>query len=195
MTLLTEAVIFAAQAHDGALRKGTDIPYLVHPMEAAAIAASLTGDEELLAAAVLHDVIEDCGVSEGELRVRFGARVAHLVFAESQIPQGDPKESWEARKREAIERLRSASREEKLVALCDKLSNMRAIGRDYDKDGEAIFFKFHQHDKRRHAWYYRSCLALLEDEWGKTEAWRELSDLVSHVFPETAEELLGERAV
>ncbi|MDO5379125.1 MAG: HD domain-containing protein [Clostridia bacterium] len=195
MTLLTQAVIFAAMKHDGALRKGTEIPYLVHPMEAAAIAASLTGDEELIAAAVLHDVIEDCGVSARELEERFGARVARLVFAESQISQGDPKASWEARKSRAVERLRSATREEKLIALCDKLSNMRAISRDYERYGEAVFFKFHQHDKRRHAWYYRSCLELLRDEWEDTDAWQELRDLVLSVFPSQQEEILSEKAV
>lgn len=195
MTLLTQAVIFAAVKHDGALRKGTELPYLVHPMEAAAIAASLTDDEELIAAAVLHDVIEDCGVSKQELKERFGARVAQLVFAESQIPQGDPRASWEARKREAVERLGGATREEKLIALCDKLSNMRAISRDYERDGEAIFFKFHQHDKRRHAWYYHRCLELLRDEWGDTDAWQELRSLVLRVFPAQQEEMLGERAV
>lgn len=195
MTLLTQAVIFAAVKHDGALRKGTEIPYLVHPMEAAAIAASLTGDEELIAAAVLHDVIEDCGVSKQELKERFGARVAQLVFAESQIPQGDPGASWEARKREAVERLGRATREEQLIALCDKLSNMRAISRDYERDGEAIFFKFHQHDKRRHAWYYHCCLELLRGEWEDTDAWQELHSLVLRVFPAQQEEMLGERAV
>jgi len=195
MTLLTQAVIFAATAHDGAVRKGTDIPYLVHPMEAAAIAASLTSDEELLAAAVLHDVIEDCGVTAQELETRFGARVAGLVFAESQVPQGDPRESWVARKREAVRRLRVATPEEKLIALCDKLSNMRAISRDYERDGEAIFFKFHQHDKRLHAWYYHSCVELLRSEWEDTDAWRELRGLVLEVFPTAPEQLLGERAV
>ena len=67
MTLVTEAVIFASQKHDGMLRKGTDTPYIVHPMEAVAIAAALTSDEDILCACALHDVAEDCGVTESEL--------------------------------------------------------------------------------------------------------------------------------
>ena len=63
MTLVTQAVIFAAQAHDGAARKGSEIPYIVHPMEVVAIASTMTDDPQVLAAAALHDVMEDCGVT------------------------------------------------------------------------------------------------------------------------------------
>ena len=102
MTLVSDAMIFAACAHDGMLRKGTNVPYIVHPAEVAAIASTLTDDPEILAAAVLHDVIEDCGVSWQELAQRFGARVAELVLSETQERCGDPRMTWEARKRAAI---------------------------------------------------------------------------------------------
>ena len=79
LNLVSRAVIFAAAAHDGQVRKGTDIPYIVHPMEAAAIAAGLTNDPEVIAAAVLHDVVEDTGTTKNELEAEFGSRVAELV--------------------------------------------------------------------------------------------------------------------
>ncbi|MDO5300760.1 MAG: HD domain-containing protein [Clostridia bacterium] len=197
MTLLTQAIAFAAQAHEGATRKGSAIPYIVHPMEAMAIAASVTDDQEVLAAAVLHDVIEDCGVTAGELRERFGTRVAELVAYDSQTKRDDPCASWNARKREAVGRIACGCREAKIITLADKLSNMRAIRHDYERDGEAMFYRFHQHDKRRHAWYYHSCVALLEDELGETDAWRELEALVYEVFgePEIAHEEERECAV
>lgn len=182
MTLTAEAAAFAAQAHDGMLRKGTNVPYIIHPMEAASIAATLTDDEEILAAALLHDVVEDCGVTLQELRERFGIRVAQLVLSETQLSEGDPHKTWLARKREAIERIAQGDRAVRIVALSDKLSNMRAIRRDYDHDGDRMFFRFHQHDKRRHAWYYRSCAALLKEEFGQTNAWNELSEHVEYVF-------------
>lgn len=192
MTLTTQAVIFAAQAHDGALRKGGDVPYIVHPMETAAIAAALTDDEEVIAAAILHDVIEDCGVTQEELCARFGERVARLVMAETNVKDGDPRETWDARKKETIARLACAGREEQIIALSDKLSNMRAIQRDYARSGEAMFMRFHQHDKRRHAWYYRSCASLLEDELGGTQAWQELNRLVGDVFAGVADAQMDE---
>ena len=83
MTLVTQAVIFAAQAHDGAARKGSEIPYIVHPMEVVAIASTMTDDPQVLAAAALHDVMEDCGVTFETLSERFGVRVARLVCEES----------------------------------------------------------------------------------------------------------------
>ena len=104
MELVTQAMIFAAQKHDGAVRKASRIPYIVHPMEAAAIAASITDDQEILAAAVLHDVMEDCGVSYGELHARFGKRVADLVFEDSNNQGVYASASWNVRKREAVRR-------------------------------------------------------------------------------------------
>ncbi len=182
MTLVTDATIFACQQHDGMLRKGTDLPYIVHPAEVMAIASALTSDPEILAAAVMHDVIEDCGVTESELAARFGPRVARLVMSETQLSSGDPRRTWDARKQEALARIAAGDRDVKLIALSDKLSNMRAIHRDYDRDRDSMFLRFHQHDKRRHAWYYRAMTALLEAEFGSTAAWQELHAHVEHVF-------------
>ena len=182
MTLVTEAVIFASRQHDAMLRKGTDLPYIIHPAEVLAIASALTNDPEILAAAVLHDVIEDCGVSVEELTQRFGARVTRLVLSETQQQDGDPCATWDSRKKEAIARIARGGRSVKLIALADKLSNMRAIHRDYDRDSDNMFQRFHQRDKRRHAWYYRSMVSLLKDEYGDTDAWRELRLHVEHVF-------------
>ena len=105
MTLVTQAVIFAAQAHDGAARKGSEIPYIVHPMEVVAIASTMTDDPQVLAAAALHDVMEDCGVTFDALSERFGVRVAGLVCEESQRACGDPCLTWNARKLSAVKRI------------------------------------------------------------------------------------------
>ena len=182
MTLVTQAMMFAAQAHDGAVRKGSQIPYIVHPMEAAAIAGALTDDPHVLAAAVLHDVMEDCGVSYEELRTRFGVRVADLVREDSQSLGAFAHAGWGTRKREAIRRLAHAGRELQIIVLADKLSNIRAICRDHEREGDDMFLKFHQSDKRLHAWYYRSCAALTRREFGSTHEWRELEARIEYVF-------------
>jgi len=183
MTRLSDAFSFAAQCHDGMLRKGTTLPYIVHPAEVAAIAAAITDDEEVLCAAVLHDVMEDCGVTLDDLTQRFGARVAQLVESVTQIYEGDPRATWDIRKEYAVAQLRRGSRETKIISLADKLSNMRAIHRDYDRYGDGVFLRFNQHDMHRHAWYYRSMAALLEGELGGTDAWKELCTHVDYVFP------------
>lgn len=97
MTLVTEAVIFAAQAHDGAARKGSVIPYIVHPMEVVAICATLTDDPQVLAAAALHDVMEDCGIGFDELSRRFGVRVAGLVVRRASSTAAIPVRTWNRR--------------------------------------------------------------------------------------------------
>ena len=135
--LLDRAIIFAVKAHAGTERRGKGFPYIVHPMEAVEIVATITPDQELLAAAALHDVVEDTEISADEIREEFGDRIANLVVAESDVfPEGVSEEdSWRARKQAAIDRLAAAPRDAKIVALGDKLSNMRAIARDYAVKG------------------------------------------------------------
>jgi myo-inositol-1(or 4)-monophosphatase len=179
--LVAKASAFAAYAHDGQFRKGSAIPYIVHPMEAMAIAASMTNDPEVLAAAALHDVIEDCGVTEEEIRLRFGKRVAQLVASVSERKEADAVSSWQRRKLLTINRLRVASREKMILTLADKLSNLRSIERDFAAVGNALWQRFNQPNPSMHHWYYASIaesLKALED----TAAYREYAALIGRVF-------------
>ena len=83
-TLLNQAIIFATKAHEVQFRKGTKIPYILHPMEAAAIVGTMTTDDEIVAGAVLHDVVEDTKTTVEEIKELFGERVASLVASESE---------------------------------------------------------------------------------------------------------------
>ena len=163
--MIGEAAVFAERAHRGVFRKGTDIPYITHPMEAAVIVSAFTDDEEMIAAALLHDVMEDAGVTRGELEQAFGPRVAWLVMDESE----DKRKTWQERKSYTVRHLMTASREIKILALGDKLSNMRSTARDYLVLGDDIWQRFNEKDKRKHAWYY----------WGIAHA---LKELESHVY-------------
>ena len=104
MGLLAEAMTFAIAAHGETRRKGDGSPAILHAMEAAAVAATLTADQEVLAAAVLHDTVEDAGADLEEIRARFGDRVAALVGAETEdkMRSVPPGQSWKARKEAAI---------------------------------------------------------------------------------------------
>ena len=184
--LLNRAIVFAVEKHAGAVRKGTVIPYIVHPLEALAIASSMTDRQEVLAAAVLHDVVEDAGVSRSELVDRFGERVAELVMAESEDKREDEDKSasWRTRKEETIAHLRKISNiDVKVIALSDKLSNMRSIYRDYSTIGEDFWNRFNQKDKSQHGWYYSEMADVLS-ELSDTFAWKEYSQLVGIVFEE-----------
>jgi len=175
------AVAFAAYAHDGQTRKGTALPYIVHPMEAAAIAATMTNDPEVLAAAVLHDVIEDCGVTETEIRVRFGKRVAQLVKVESEEKETDPRGSWQKRKLRTVNRLPAAPRDVMILTLSDKLSNLRSIRRDLAVHGPALWQRFNQTNPSMQRWFYASVGEALAP-LAETDAHREYMALVKEIF-------------
>jgi len=184
MELVTRAVLFAAEAHDGAHRKSSHIPYIVHPMEAAAIAASVTEDEHVIAAAVLHDVVEDTDVTEEQVEALFGRRVAELVGSDSedkreQIPAED---TWRIRKEESLELLRHTDDiGVKIIFLADKLANIRALYRDIRKKGDEVWQIFNQKDPAQHGWYYRT-IALLTSELKEHVAWQEYDRLTKMIF-------------
>lgn len=181
--LLDRAIIFAVQAHHNTERRGKGFPYIVHPMEAVEIVATITADQELLAAAALHDTIEDTDVTVEQIREAFGERVAELVHAESdQFTEGVSEEdSWHDRKQAAIDRLAAAPHDAKIVAMGDKLSNMRAIWRDYQTIGDELWNIFHVKDKALHEWHYRG-LADSLSELNDTFAYQEFVRLIDNVF-------------
>lgn len=182
--LLDGAIIFAVRAHHNTERRGKGFPYIVHPMEAVEIVATMTSDQELLAAAALHDTVEDTDVTVRQLREEFGDRIADLVHAESdQFTKGVSEEdSWHDRKQAAIDRLAAASHDAKIVAMGDKLSNMRAIWRDYQLRGDELWNIFHVRDKASHEWHYRGLAASLS-ELADTFAYQEFLRLIDDVFP------------
>ena len=181
--ILDRAIIFAVKAHHNTERRGKGFPYIVHPMEAVEIVATITKDQELLAAAALHDTIEDTDVTVEDIRREFGDRVAELVHAESdQFTEGVSEEdSWHDRKQAAITRLAAAPHDAKIVALGDKLRNMRAIWRDYQTQGDALWSIFHVKDKASHEWHYRGLAASLAD-LKDTFAYQEFIRLIDDVF-------------
>lgn len=182
-SLLDKAIIFATKAHAGTERRGKGFPYIVHTMEAMEIVATITPDQELLAAAALHDTVEDTDVTIEQIRAEFGDRVAHLVHAESDaVMDGNECDTWIARKQAAIDRLAAASHDAKIVALGDKLSNMRAIYRDYVTVGDELWKIFHApNGKQDHEWHYRGLAASLS-ELKDTFAYQEFVELIDKVF-------------
>lgn len=178
-----KAITFAIKAHSGVERRGKDFPYIIHPMEACAIVATITKDQELLAAAALHDVVEDTEYTEDDIRKEFGDRVAKLVASESDtmIEGQTEEESWKARKIAAIDRLANASYDAKVVAIGDKLSNARALLRDYHELGDKLWDRFHVKDKKDHEWHYRGLVASLSDLKG-TEAYTEFAETIDKLF-------------
>jgi myo-inositol-1(or 4)-monophosphatase len=184
MELVSEAIAFAVNAHDGMRRKKSEAPYILHPMEAAVIVGTMTEDQNLIAAAVLHDVVEDAGVTIEQIEARFGKRVRELVQSETEDKRAQlpPSATWRIRKEESLEVLKNTEDLGVLMVwLGDKLANMRAIYRDFKVDGEEMWQRFNQKDPAQQAWYYRS-IATLTQRLAHTSAWLEYKTLTELVF-------------
>lgn len=175
--MIKRAVEFARKAHEGYVRKGTNIPYITHPLETAVIVAQMTSEEEMIVAALLHDTMEDAGVKYEEIEREFGFRVAELVCVESE----DKTKSWIQRKTATLEHLKSAARDIKILTLGDKLSNMRTTSRDYLLLGDEIWERFNVKEKEKHGWYYNTMIDLLRD-LSEFPAYQEYVGLCRFVF-------------
>ena len=184
MELVSEAIAFAVSAHDGMRRKKSDTPYILHPMEAAVIVGTMTSDQNLIAAAALHDVVEDTDITIEEIEKRFGKRVRELVESETEDKRADlpPSETWRIRKEESLAVLKNTEDISVLMLwLGDKLSNMRSIYRDFKLEGVKMWQRFNQKDVSEQAWYYRR-VADLTERLSDTSAWIEYKTLTELVF-------------
>ena len=159
------AFLFAAEKHAGQTRKASTIPYIAHLIGVASLVLEAGGDEDLAIAALLHDVVEDCGGTPmlEQVRRRFGARVAKVVDGCTDA-YTIPKPPWRERKESYISHLKTADPDTRLVSAADKLNNVRSILSDYRQIGEAIWPRFNG-GREGTLWYYRTlCDEFLRDE-------------------------------
>jgi len=164
---LEKAITFAMEKHAGMLIKGSPAPFITHPFEVLSIAVTMTSDPEILAAAVLHDVVKDASVKTGEIEELFGVRVASLIAVDSE---------------DNLESLKSASTEGKIIVLADNLSEMRLIFRDIQRNGNVVIWKkLNQKDKRLHEWHHRSVAEIVSEHFGSF-AYMEYRWLIENVF-------------
>lgn len=156
-----EAFLFAAEKHASQTRKKTDVPYISHLMSVASLVLEAGGGEDEGVAALLHDVVEDCGghpVLE-EIRQRFGDRVANIVEGCTDA-YTIPKPPWKQRKLDYLEVLRRADDDVRLVSAADKLHNVRSILADYRREGDSVWQRF-SGEREGTLWYYRGVLDVL----------------------------------
>ncbi len=192
--LVSEAARFAEEKHQGQVRKGTERPYIVHPRAVLEIAATMTSEPYILAAAVLHDTIEDTGTTREDIEERFGKKVADLVDAESQ----EKGKSWYERKSHTIEHVKAAKNDVKIVCLADKLANIRDMYYDHLEAGEELWKRFKQHDPSVIGWYYRGVMEALRKDMSDFAAFKELEEIYGKLFgkyPELSDEEAAKRGV
>lgn len=172
------ALALSARAHARQLRKGTDLPYLTHPVHVAWLLSSYGFDEDVVIAGLLHDLLEDTWVQLGEIRATFGPRVASIVEACSE-PDHDWA-GWEDRKSHTVQAMRAATDDVRAVTCADKLHNLSTIRDDLATHGETVWRRFHRGIDRQ-AWYYRALVASLGERWDHPML-DELRAVVEEVF-------------
>ncbi|MCO5187753.1 MAG: HD domain-containing protein [Anaerolineae bacterium] len=175
-----KAIGFAARAHAGQRRKRGNMPVIAHPFGVAMILLGMDCDENTIAAALLHDTIEDTSVSMEEIQAEFGEEIAAIVAACTE-PQG---KKWEIRKQTAIAQYREAPLRVKLVGAADKYHNLYHLQRSKQKNGQTMWKGFSR-DEQQQAWYYRAVVSsLLENnpESDRYPIFAELASLVDELF-------------
>lgn len=180
--MINRAITFATVSHANQTRKGTNIPYILHCLEAGVIAASLATEDgrvnsDVVCAAILHDTMEDAYVSYATLKEVFNETIADLVKSQSE----DKTKSWQERKQATIDFLQAnTNKSVEIATLADKLSNMRAIASDYEKQGEQLWDRFNA-DKASQHWYY-STIATSLTQLSETKPYQEYTALVEKTF-------------
>ena len=169
--LLTErfsSAVDYARRHHTEYRKGTEVPYMAHLLGVASIVMGEAGGrtpvtEDMVIAALLHDVVEDHGgmARLHEIEVRFGENVARMVagLSDTFTDDHDKKEGWEARKRGYLERLRAESDDVLLISAADKLYNAKSNLDDYRVIEDAVWDRFKRGGDKQ-LWYFRELLAV-----------------------------------
>lgn len=178
MSIVERAIIFAAKAHEGQMRKLTDIPYITHPFTVGMLLQKSKCSDEVIVAGILHDTLEDTPTTYEELTELFGDYIANLVVAASEPDKSLP---WEDRKQHTIDRLKDASLEEIQIITADKLHNLRSIRVDLEVDGEKIWERFNRGKSAQH-WYFSSIVNEIAIRKKEFKLIQELEKEVKAVF-------------
>jgi len=157
MNVIEKALQVASKAHLNQYRKHTNIPYITHPVAVGMILMKAGYGDDVIAAGILHDTVEDTTLSLADIEREFDPKIAGIVEGCSEPNKSL---SWEERKRHTIEFLKSASIEIRAVACADKLHNIRSIMNDYEQIGDMVWERFNR-GKQDQEWYYRNVVESL----------------------------------
>lgn len=175
------ALRFATDAHSGQFRKGTTIPYIVHPVAVMQHLIKHNATSDAIAAGILHDTLEDTDVTEADLRQIFGDRIADLVVGASEP---DKTLSWEQRKQHTLDTLSKVQDLEQLMIVCaDKLSNISSIASDIAEHGDNVWLRF-KRGYELQKWYYCGLADIFAKHIDKSQIFAEYIDIVGCVFDE-----------
>ncbi len=178
--IIVKALKLAVTAHEGQKRKGADIPYIVHPVEVAIILMKNGASDEMVAAGILHDTLEDTDVAEKTIRDEFGEKVLGYVIGASEILENRDRAPWKERKDHTVRFLADAPLDIKMISCADKLSNIRSVERNNPKEKDSFWNRFNAgyEDQK---WYYESLVESLSKLEG-VAMYEEFKIIVETIF-------------
>ncbi len=181
LELYQKALLFAAEAHKGQLRKGSDVPYITHPVGVSAILAQYNAGGDVVVAGLLHDTLEDTKMTREELEAHFGSLIAGLVAEVSEEKLANGQEvPWEVRKRQQLDRLRNADLDVVRLKAADVVHNVRSILRDLRVVGEKVWERFNR-PRETELEHYRETAELLHSKLGDEPLALDLLEVVAEL--------------
>jgi (p)ppGpp synthase/HD superfamily hydrolase len=184
--LFTQALIYASTKHHGQVRKGTDIPYITHPVAVAEILSRYDCTPDVVYAGLLHDVIEDTQVTQSELTEQFGANIAALVIAVSETKtEANKRIAWEVRKLHQLQILEDSGAEVAQLKAADVLHNLTTIVMDMELSGDEVWQRFNA-NKNKQLWYYSTLISVLIDKLGDHRLSMELQNVLTRLLHTSA---------
>lgn len=150
LELIDYAIYFATKAHNGQKRKSEkDVDMIFHPFTVGMVLQRANASTNCVIAGILHDVVEDTKYTIEDIQKEFGTEIADIVEEVSE----NKKLPWKERKIEAINKIKTASIEGKLVECADKISNLECLYALYQEQGEEVWNSFNK-PKEEQKWYY-----------------------------------------
>jgi len=160
LSLTEKALRIGLKAHEGQTRKGEEIPYITHPVMVGLRLAQNGFSEEVIAAAIVHDTVEDTGVSFDDLEEELGKPVADIVRG---VTHNDDL-PWEEKKKGYAESVRIGSDGVKAVALMDKIHNAEYLLNTYEELGAEVWTRF-KRGKEKKIWFEEMMLSVFKETW------------------------------
>lgn len=186
VNMVNQAFLFALRVHGKQMRKDGK-PYIVHPFSVATELAKNGADDDLICAGLLHDTIEDGGVTPEELGANFGSEVLRIVLFDTE----NKALSWKERKEETLRALEICDRKCAMLICADKLANLCDMLEGLRSEGEAVWKRF-KYGREKQAWLFCEYVRVLE-RLSDLQMYADLKQTVALVFPEIQKEVKEEK--
>ncbi len=177
MEKLDYAILFATKAHDGQRRKTDNVDMIFHPFTVGMMLKSYGMSDDCVIAGILHDVVEDTKYTIEDIKNIFGENVSKIVKEVTE----NKSLSWEERKKESIEKMKSASLEGKMVACADKINNLETLYDLYKEKGEKVWEAFNRpYEKQK--WYYTEMYNAITENAEYNELFERYNKILKNIF-------------